>query len=452
MADDDHPSCGDHLRTSTDDATPRELPVCEHLHLVETCAECGRRWRETPTAIRDAYLDYLARGASPPAPRLVHRNDLLSDLDPIIEQDRKNRKRRRRASQQLSELRLTSRDRRAEKVRSATSRFRSCLLAELLLEESRTTVRDSPLEAESFASLVPLVLEWAMGNPDHAWSDGLCALAEALRANALRVAGRLPEAERVFDLLRHALVLRPVADAVIQGEIASLEASLRIDQRRVEEAEGLLRRADRAFGQARDYTGVAKTRIKLANLMQAWERPADALHLYRQADAALGASPPPRLVVSVAAGRATTLCDLDRPAEARRVLDTHLDAFEEDGAVHTGAALRFLEGRIALGLGDHTTAEESFETSAQVMAKLGRHYDATLAALYLAETYLAQGRMRALGRLATALVRDFDQREMPVEMRKAARLLARATAAQEVTTALLERLRRSVLRAGNDLG
>ena len=98
MADDEHPSSGDHLRTSSDDADPQALPVREHLHLVETCAACGRWWRETPLAIRDAYLAYLSKGTPPPPPRAVHRDDLPSDLAPVIQQDREDRKRRRRAS------------------------------------------------------------------------------------------------------------------------------------------------------------------------------------------------------------------------------------------------------------------------------------------------------------------------------------------------------------------
>jgi len=425
--------------------------VRQHLHLVETCRECHRQWQDTPTTTRAAYLDFLKRAESHPAPRRVYRDDLPHELEPVMAEVGKDRKARRWASQQLSELRRTPRAGRVRKVRSATRRFRTRLLAELLLEEARATVRDDPREAESFAGLVPEVLAWAAEGPGQAWAHPLCALAEALRANALRVAGQLPAAERVFELLRHALVLRPVADAAVQGEIDSLEASLRIDQRRPEEAETLLRRAARAFAQAASPAGTAKARIKLANLMQAWERPADALELFESAGDALEGDAAPYLAVTIAAGRITTLCDLGRPAEARRVLRGSLDAFEEDGAAHAGAALRFFEGRVALGLGEHATAATRFATATRVMLELGRDYDGALAALYLAETYLAQGRLAELGRLAARLVQAFDERQVAGETVKAARLLAQATAAQQVSVDLLQRLRQRLVRAETPL-
>ena len=260
------------------------------------------------------------------------------------------------------------------------------------------------------------------------------------------MAGDLPAADRGFAVLAELLTEPAVAaDATLLAEISSLEASLRIDQRRFADAEPLLERAAVAFEYAGDDTGSARVEIQRANLMQTLGRPDEVLALHERAAAALGARATPYLTVCTVTGRVNALCDLDRPAEARRLLRAHLDAFEADDEPHTAALLRCLEGRVALGLGDLEAAEGYFASCRDGMLLAGRAYDAALAALYLAETYLAGGRHRALRGLAARLLPEFRSRGVGRETLAVLQLFARAVATEELTAALLAELRRKLL-------
>ena len=448
MADDQH-LIGKDYRAAIDPAGVGAFAVRTNDHLVAVCPECAEGWEELGPHLRKVYREHLASLAPEPEPVEPHPADLSTSpaafaaLAGLADELRVHD---RRAKQQLCELRALPAARRVKKVRRAFKRFQSRWLAVLLIEESIKLVRSEPAEAESFAALVPEVLAWTHREKGATWAPPLLARAAAHRANALRVAGDLPAADRRFAELASLLGAPTVAaDALLLAEIASLEASLRIGQRRFADAEQLLERAALAYEYAGDETGLARTWIKTANLMQTLGRPEQVLALHERAAAALGADTTPYLAVCTVAGRVNALCDLGRPAEARRLLRAHLDPFEADDEPHTAALLRCLEGRAALGLGDHAAAESYFISCHQGMLLAGRTYDAALAALYLAETYHAAGRHRALRHLAARLVPEFRGRDVARETLAVLQLFVRAVAAEELTAALLAELRRKLL-------
>lgn len=434
---------------------PGEAPACRaHRHLVETCPECRQFWEQIGPTLQDAHRERLAKVVlSSEPPRLSRRNlsTAPATFDAIYGQTRQVRYLRRRARKQLSELRQTPRERRLDKVRSADCRFRSRMLAELLIDEARSLVRNDPVEAESFASLVPHVLHWTRGADGPAWGHTLIIRAEAHRANALRVAGGLPAADRAFEILRQSLMFQSSADADSLGEVASLMASLRIDQRRLTEGEEFLDRAVVAFTVSGNGDGLARAKIQLANLKRVTGNAETVLELLDAAATALGPGANPRLVVGTVTGRVNALCDLDRAAEARELLSQHLDPYEQDDSPYTAALLRCIEGRISLGLEEYAEAEEYFAACAEVMSSLGRSYDAAVAGLFLAETYLRSGQVTALRRLARDLVGEFRDRGVAREAREALELFAKAVATQEVTVRLLQAARAQVLRAAQGL-
>lgn len=434
---------------------PGESFACRvHRHLVETCSECRAGWSDIGAILQKAYRDNLAEATRASQLPPVSIDDLSaapSQEEEVYAATRERRRLRRRAKKQLSKLRCATRSRREEMIRASERQFNTRKLAQLLIDEARATVRDDPAEAESMASLVPLVLDWTRGPDGPEWATALRARAEAHRANALRVGGDLPAADQAFVRLNQNLVDRPVADSATLGEIASLEASLRIGQRRFAPAEELLQRAALAFAYAGDADGLARARIQHANLMQTLDRPRMALLLLEDAAASLPAGSPPYLTVCTVTGRVNALCDLDRPSEAQELLAGHLDAFEFDEAAHTGALLRGLEGRVALGLGEFAAAEGYFAVCARVMHDLGRHFDAALAALFLAETFLKAGRVEKLDDLARRLAHQFASRGVLGEAQEALEILAQATLAREVTAALLAELRNRVTRVAAGL-
>lgn len=246
----------------------------------------------------------------------------------------------------------------------------------------------------------------------------------------------------MFEDLGRRLGERPVTEAAAVGEIVSLEASLRIDQRQAQRADELLATAALAFEYVNDRAGLARTWIKRANLLQALDQPEDVLTLLDEAASLLATNSTPYLTICTVTGRVTSLCDLDRPAEARQLLRRNLDAFEADEGPHAAALLRFLEGRVSLELGEYVAAQEYFASCIDGMFTVGRAYDAALAALYLGETLYLQGRNRELRALAARLLPEFSSRGVARETIAVLQLFSRAVGEESVTSALLRKLRR----------
>jgi len=426
------------------------LALAVHRHLVAICGRCADEWQRLSNILRDAYRRVLRDLAAPEDPVPPHREDLpveASALEPLHRHLKALRKEQRRAKQQLSELRHTPRHLRAGKIRGAHSRFRSRMLAELLIDEARGRVRNEPAEAESFLSLVPRVLAWTRGEAEPAWATILLARAAAHRANALRVRGELPAADEVFGELHRALEQRPLGDPNALGEITSLEASLRTAQRKLEEADELLAQAVVFFRYGGHAAGLTTAAILKANVAYTRGLPDMTLEILEVAEAEGEAPDDPYLAVCHATAKVNALCDVGRPAEARRFLDRSRDIFADDEAPHTAVLLRILEGRIARGLGEYATAEATLRDVTEALWQLDRSYDAALAALDLAEVLLAQGRTREPMRVAAHLVREFGRRKVEPEAREAVALFRDAALAGELTDAVLAATRRRLHQA-----
>jgi len=352
--------------------------------------------------------------------------------------------RSRRWSRDLRALLRLPAHRRADRVRGARRRFGSVGLAILLLEESRRRVRTEPAEAESLAALVPLVLRSGAAAPGDPEVHALSVRAAAHRANARRVAGDLPAAETAFVALRTELAARPLADAAVEAEVASLEASLRLGQREVQLAEELLDRAVLLYREAGDERGETRVLVQQAMLLHDLERPAEALDRLEEATPRLDPEADLYLFTTVITARVICLCELARWDEAGALLDEHVDAYEALDDPHAAAILRNLYGRVALGQARYDAAVEAFSSSRDAHLAIGRVYDAALTALDLAVAYREAGRRGELRRLATELVPAFRSRGVGRETLVALRLLVRAIAADELSADLVRRLRRRI--------
>lgn len=357
---------------------------------------------------------------------------------------------RRRVTIEMSRLRTTPRAARQDRVLSAKTRFASRALAQRLLEESRGCVRTDPEEAESFASLVPLVLARFLGPDGPAWARMLAVRAEAHRANALRVAGDLPAAPRAFATLRAEAAAQAVDDPPTLAELAGLEASLAISQGRFDDAERLLEYAIALYFAAENREGGGRALLQKGMLQRRRGQFTEALQSLAAATRRL-AEGEPYLLLGAVQERALCLCELDRAAEAEALMTSHLDLYEAIEAPHVGAFLRGLQGRIALGLGRLQEAEQMHTASRDTLLGLGRTCDALLASLDLALVHLRSGDGARLERLCAELVGLFRPRDVPRETMAALRLLARAAAERRVTRDLVERLRSRVETTGHPM-
>ena len=450
MSDDPHVRVERYVDAAKLTAGRSELAARVHSHLLERCGVCAEEWSAL-AALRSTYLSRLRELRSPageetaPFDLSIDENDFDSDSAATGEM----RRVRNKMLYQKAALLRTPADRRVEKIRRARKQFRSLMLAEMLIEESRGRVRTSPDTAAEIASLVPHVLGWTLKPGGPPAGATLIARAAAHEANALRVSGDLAASERAFIALRANLVQQPLDEVKVVAEIASLEASLRIDQRRYDEAAPLLARAADVYRYSDDQLGVARTMIKQANLQQATSQPEAALPLLNTAAAAIDRSAQPYLFLCTVTARVNALCDLDRFDEARRLLVEHLDDYEASDDAHAGALYRALLGRCALGQGHNDEAEALLTAGRDGLLAVGRAFDAALASLDLAQALLAAGKTKRLRTLAAQLVPVFSQRGIVGEALASLKLLSAAVATENLSHESLTRLRGRLIRAAS---
>ena len=291
----------------------------------------------------------------------------------------------------------------------------------LLLDECRAVVRTAPKEAAALAKLVPLALERTR-HEKRPWSRVLLARATAHHGNALRVTGDLWAADRIFSGLRRQIEAFSLADADAEAEISSLEASLRIDQRRFVEADRLLAVAAAHASQSLAPSIV----VKRGNLLMTMGRSEPALEQFRQAAATFDAESEPHLHLATVTGRVDCLLELDQVHEAARLLEAERAAYLDAGDRHLTALHTFYRARVSLGLGQMSKAEADFTTATQQLLALDRNYDAIVASLYLAITLRSAGKKAELRKLASRLVPLFESRGVEREKLASLRLHAEA--------------------------
>jgi len=461
---------GEHyVRTARGEQAPAVLAHLAHRHVLERCPVCRKEWQAL-SAERPrfrALLDGIAELPTPespdsrderaptsraergiPAVLAQHLPANERDVGAIAAELERHKAVRQRAVRELWLLRRRPPERWAGTVDRANTRYRSRAFAELLVETSRKIIRTRPLEAERLAALVPAVLAKKYPPAEVAWSAVLAARAAAHRANALRVAGDLAEAARRFAELRRRIAERPLRDAAALAEVASLEASLAIDQRRFGEADELLDRSVLLYRHAGDRLGEARSLLQQGLALQASERPGAAVARLAEAADRLDPNEHPYLFLSTVNTRVVCLCDTGRFEDAQALLRAHLDLYEASDDLHVGSFLRGLQGRVALGLGEFAEAEQAFAASRDGLLAVGRTYDAALAVLDLAWLYHEAGRRDDLRALARGLVPTFRARGVSREALGALALLARAAAADGLTRELVARLRRRLEAAG----
>lgn len=335
-----------------------------------------------------------------------------------------------RATRDLRELLVLTPEERLQRLERSRIRFRSPFLVQLLLSESRQHI---PAQPEEALHLAELALQVAGRNPGIAGYFDLYVLCTAEKANACRVGNNRRRANELFVQARRVIAQHGVTDPEVVGRVDDLMGSLRKDQRRLGEAERLLRRAALLFGLRHSPDDRARVLINLADVHWLQGNPSDAIQTARAALALLGPGSELRLHLAGHFNLAVYLVKTKAFDEASELLDEDADLYSQMEASWLQLRLVWLRGEIAEGRGDLTSAEEAYRETRNGFVAQGIGYDAAIISLHLAALYLRQGRTADVRRLAEEMIPLFQAQDVHREALAALALFHEAARQDRLT-------------------
>ncbi|HEX3531211.1 MAG TPA: hypothetical protein VH988_29470 [Thermoanaerobaculia bacterium] len=400
-------------------------------------------------AVQDALLlaERLTPGAAAGRPALVPElarltEEVVTERLPRLLEEADREEARRRARGLWSALRDSPPEdwRLLLTQKPALATWAVC---ETLAEQSADAASD---DADRALALATLAL-WVAGQvADAAFRPQCTAFARGILGNARRVRSDLRGADA--DL---ALALRlwqeqeaTGAPQLLDGtRLLDLQASLRIDQRRLPEARTLLAEAS-----ARAASGLPLGRI-LVKDAYALELLGDyhgALETLRRA-APLIPETERRQRWAIQFNEISNLCHLGEAAEAERLLPGLRALAAEFHYKLNAVRLRWLEARVDAGAGHRQKAVEALSSVRAHFAEKEIRYDEALVSLELAGLYLEQGRIADVKYLVRLMAPVFQAESIHAEARKALALFHQAVELETITRELVRRLVAYLYRA-----
>jgi transcriptional regulator with XRE-family HTH domain len=328
-------------------------------------------------------------------------------------------------------------------VVGAAREHQAWAVVERLCDESERAASKDAGRARDLALAAVLI---ALGpRAPESWRRCLLAYAAAHLANAFRVPGDHDTADRLLALARRPGAPRQDPDRILDpGRLFDLEASLRRDQRRFDESLALLEQAEAV---TRRPEHVA---LKTAFTLEVMGEYGRVLQILLDLGPRVENHPETRLKTIQRFNLAVALSHVGRHQDAERLLPSvrRLTADDELNAIR----FRWLEGRVAAGLGQTEKALAALEDARHRFAKRGMHYDVCLSLLETAALRLELGEHAEVQQLAGDLAPIFAEKGVHEEALKALRLFETAVARQVATADLARGLLAYFLRARYDRG
>jgi tetratricopeptide (TPR) repeat protein len=333
--------------------------------------------------------------------------------------------------------------------------FLSWGLCEFLCRTSRDLGRQDPEQAVEVTELAVLAAEGLSEDSaaEERWLYQLRSLAWAHLGNARRVLGDLSKAESDFGVSDQwwdagdegtgdALGYRPV--------ILDLKASLRIDQRRFAEARKLLDEAHDLYIEAGDVHLAGRVLLSQSHACLVSNEIDEAIPLIQKAEALIDPSREPRLLLCARHNLLDNLSKAGRFAEARAMLPQVQDLSRSAGSRLDHVRLRWVEARIAAGLGETDLARVAFSDARQGFLDQGIAYDAALVSLEFAVVLLQDGRTKEVRELASEMIPIFQAQEIHREALAALAVFQAAAALDSATVKLAREVADFLVRARQD--
>jgi len=303
-------------------------------------------------------------------------------------------------------------------------------------------------EAESAAAWAHLAVEIAerVRGPEE-FRNRIQGYALAHVANLLRVSGELKQADATFGEAKRLWQAGSDPGRVLDpGRLLDLEASLRKDQRRLDEALVLL---DEAATVSRFPGRVLIKKAITLEKMGEHERAVEAL---LQAEPLVERQGDARLLYMLRFNLAVNYCHLGRFGAAADLMEQVREVAAERGDENELLRVTWLQGRIAAGLGRPLEARSLLAQARRAFELRGKSYDVALALLEEAVLLLDEGRTAEVKALAGGLTQVFESKGVHREALAALRLFQEAAEREEATAGLARRVLRYLFQARDDQG
>jgi tetratricopeptide (TPR) repeat protein len=422
----------------------QHLEVVEHL---TGCATCRRRFQGL---VRQRALSKQTADVLPWPRRATDYGPALDDSgQALLSRERAMAKERSEAPGLFVELAAYPCEQRELLVQNS-ARYHTWGLFELLIERSLEVGIRSPAYAEDLGLLALRLSDHL--DPAHYGPpliEDLRARAWGYIGNSCRLRSDLPGADEAFSAA-YGHLRKGTQDPLERAILLDLEASLRRDQRRFEQALKLLRRAVAIFLQSDQRHRAGRSLVNLSTVHHYAGDPEGSIPILSQALELIDPEQEPRLLLCARHNLIDDLAEAGRHLDAQRLYRETRTLYRSFPDAWSQNRRKWVKGKIAHGLGQMEQAESLFLAARDGFIGEGIPFDTALVSLELAILYAEQGRMADLKRLASEMVPIFSSLHIHREALAALSYLKQAVETEQVSLALVTGVAAYLRRAQHD--
>ena len=304
-------------------------------------------------------------------------------------------------------------------------------LVRVICEASERAASDCPARALELAELALLLAERVTG--DDAAQAG--SYAWGYLANARRVAFAFDAADEAFARAWSLRTTEADSELLPRWRLFDLEASLRREQHRFQEA---LERLDQALARSEgDRFAGGRILLKKANVLEHMGDFEQALAILARAAPLIEIAGDPRQLFALRFNTADNLCRLERYTEAARLLPQvhELVTAEQDNRLNR-IRTTWLDAKVKAGLGRKEEAMAGLEAVRDFFTTEELPYEAALASLDLALLWLEAGRLPEVRELSLTMGWIFKSQKIHREALASLALFCEAAEREAATVAL----------------
>lgn len=424
-------------------SSDESLAVIEH---VLRCSACQKRTRDLLHAQPAPLLQNVVRLDCHSAPAdygatLESASVFALRLQTALDWERAE------ASGLLAELMAHPGSRRQWIVRNHP-RFQSWGLFERLLERSQEQNFDDPAAGEGLALLALEITDRLEGFSEERLED-FQARAWAGVANARRVRSDLRGSEEAFAIAFSHLA-RGAGEPMERAVLLDLKASLLRAQRRFAGALQLLSRAIHIFRQLGEKHRAGRSLINMSIVFHNAGESERAIPLLYSALDLIDSSREPRLLLAAWNNLIDDLAQSKQFLEAQKLLVRARPLYRQFPEPWVQNRRRWVEGKIARGLGQEGDAEALFLRARDGFLMEDAAYDTALVSLDLAALYAKQGRVKEVKRTAEEMMPIFSSRQIHREALAALMFWKQAVDAERAGAELVSGVAAFLKRARHD--